>query len=94
MKYKDWTPRMEDYIRLRFDNFPLTEFETYINDFSINFIREASNYIDIKRVLWNARPWDIIESIEEHMKHWHPQLKEFWKDILTDEEYNLKYFNL
>lgn len=82
---------IEDYIRQYFDNFPIDQFINEINSISIDFIREVSDHIDIKKALWEARPWDIIETIEEHMKYWHNHLKEFWKPILVDKEYLDKY---
>ena len=81
--------KAENYFREHFGDphFPMSTFTAEINTVSIDFLREAANYIDIKRVLWNARPWEVEESIEQHMNYWHGHLKEFWKDILTDEEY-------
>ena len=81
----------EDYIRLRLDNFPQDFFESNINTVSIDFIREVSNYIDIKRTLWTCRPWGTRETIEEHMIKWFPKLEEFWRPMLADEEYNDRY---
>ena len=82
--------KTEDFFREQFksDNFPLNYFTAEINTVSIDFVREASKYIDIKKVLWNARPWNVEETIEDHMNYWHKHLKEFWKDMLTDEEFN------
>lgn len=83
--------KIEDYIRQHFDNFPIDQFINEINSISIDFIREVSDHIDIKRVLWEARPWNIEETLEDHMNYWHSHLKEFWKDMLTDEEYVSKH---
>ena len=74
----------EGFIREYFDDFPENEFINEINSLSIDFIREASKYIDIKKMIWNARPWEVGETIEEHMNYWHGHLKEFWMDILKD----------
>ena len=82
---------LEDELRQKFDQSIEVEFMNEINYFSVDFIREASKYIDIKRMLWNARPWDVEETIEEHMEMWHPHLKEFWKDILIDDRYKKFY---
>lgn len=81
----------EEYIREHFDDFPVNHFINEINTVSIDFVREAANYIDIKKMLWDARPWSTEETIEEHMNFWHSHLKEFWKDILTDKKFNNFY---
>lgn len=83
--------REEDYIRQHLDKFPENHFINELNSLSIDFIREMTKYIDIKRILWNARPWNVEETIEEHMNYWHSHLKEFWKDILNDTEYARKH---
>lgn len=86
------TKMTEDYFREQFDAiFPTNYFMAEINTVSIDFVREASKYIDIKKILWNARPWNVEETIEEHMNYWHSHLKEFWKDILNDTEYARKH---
>ena len=55
---------------------------------SIDFIRELYQHIDLKQFLWTIKPWSIEETIEEHMERHFPHLREFWKDMLTDEDYN------
>lgn len=77
----------EDFLREQLDDFPIEKFIIDLNKLDINFIREMTHYIDIKRVLWNARPWNVEETIEEHMIRCFPHLKEFWMDILKDEKY-------
>ena len=79
----------EDFFREQFEsgNFPMNYFTAEINTVSVDFVREAAKYIDIKKALWNARPWNIEQTIEQHMNYWHGHLKEFWKDMLSDEEY-------
>lgn len=83
----------EDFFREYFESgtFPMSHFIAEINTVSVDFVREASKYIDIKHALWNARPWNMEETPEDHMNYWHSHLKEFWKDMLTDEEYVSKH---
>ena len=80
----------EDFLREQLDDFPIEKFISDLNKLDINFIREMTQHIDIKEVLWNAKPWRIGETIEEHMNYWYEHLKEFWMDILKDEKYNEK----
>lgn len=78
----------EDFLREQLDDFPIEKFIIDFNKLDINFIREMTQYIDIKGVLWNAKPWRIGETIEEHMNRCYEEhLKEFWKDILKDKKY-------
>ena len=78
----------EDFLREQLDDFPIEKFISDLNKLDINFIREMTQYINIKEVLWNAKPWRIEETIEEHMNRCYEYyLKEFWMDILKDEKY-------
>lgn len=80
----------EERLRSRLDDLPYFDLQNEINSISIDFIREVAEHIDIKQLLWDARPWNVEETTEEHMMCWHSHLKEFWKEILTDEKYNKK----
>lgn len=53
-----------------------------MNSVSIDFLREVDGKVDIQRILYDASPWDLSESTEEHMLRCYPDLKEFWKKML------------
>lgn len=86
---KDFVDYMkdEDFLREQLDDFPIEKFIIDLNKLDINFIREMTQYIDIKEVLWNAKPWRVEEDTEEHMIRCFPHLEEFWIDILKDKKY-------
>ena len=63
-----------------------------IDNLSIDFLREVDRTL-VKKALFYSKSWTAYETIEQHMKRYFPHLKEFWKEMLNEEEYYGKRSN-